>query len=66
MALKIVTITIDEKGDSEFVLDGFAGKGCDAIAKGFEKAVGVAKDGIKHNADFNKPCQTKTQLQARS
>ncbi len=36
MADKIVTIVIDEKGESSIDLEGFQGKGCGDVAKAFQ------------------------------
>lgn len=63
--MKIVTVTIDEKGDADVVLEGFAGKGCAAITEGFVKAHGKSVSGVQHTADYNKPCLTKTKLQQK-
>ena len=38
---KIITVTIDENGDAEIDLAGYNGKGCDAVMKGFNKALGA-------------------------
>lgn len=61
MALKITTITIDEKGDADVNLDGFMGKGCAAITDAFERALGKSVARTK-KAEFNRPCDTKTKL----
>lgn len=60
--MKIVTVTIDEKGNADVDLAGFNGKGCDAIQQGFAKAIGVATVS-GHKPEFNRPCDTKTKLQ---
>jgi hypothetical protein len=38
--MKIITITIDENGDSEIDLAGYKGKGCHAVQEIFKKAAG--------------------------
>jgi hypothetical protein len=63
--VKIITIEIDEKGDSEIDLAGFNGKGCAAIQEGFARAVGTATE-VGHKPEFNKPCKTENKLQQRS
>lgn len=55
MAKKIVTITIDEEGDQTVDLTGYNGKGCDAVADVFGRAVGATTK-VVHKPDFNKPC----------
>ena len=54
MAMQVITVTIDEKGDPSVDLEGFNGKGCAAVVEGFEKAVGKSTSTtIKH--EFNAP-----------
>ena len=52
---KIIVVTIDENGDAEIDLQGFHGRGCDAVMKGFNKALGgeVLTDNSK--PEYNKP-----------
>ena len=52
--MKIITVVIDEKGDSTVDLEGFAGKGCSAIVEAFAKAVGTSTH-IEHKREFNAP-----------
>lgn len=40
---KIITITIDEKGDQTAETGGYQGKGCEAVLKAFAGAVGAAE-----------------------
>jgi hypothetical protein len=54
MALQIITIVIDEKGDSTVDLEGFQGKGCGAIQEAFAKAVGTSTH-VDHKREFNAP-----------
>jgi hypothetical protein len=58
---KIITVTIDEHGDSSVDLEGYHGVGCDAVSKAFTSAIGN-EGTVRHKAERNKPCQTKTQL----
>ena len=37
---KIITVLIDEAGDQSVDLEGYHGKGCSAVQKVFEDAVG--------------------------
>ena len=52
--MKIITIEIDEKGNSTVDLEGFHGKGCAAIQEAFAKAVGTSTH-IEHKREFNAP-----------
>ena len=63
--MKIITVSIDEKGDSTVDLAGFNGVGCDAVQKAFADAIGKSTS-VTHKPEFNKPCNTKTNLTARS
>jgi uncharacterized membrane protein YjdF len=54
MALKIITITIDEAGDQTVDLTGYQGKGCDAVADVFGRAVGATTK-VVHKPEHNKP-----------
>jgi hypothetical protein len=63
--MQIITIEIDDKGDSTVDLAGFNGKGCAAIQEGFARAVGKS-DHVTHKPEFNKPCLTQTKLQQKS
>jgi hypothetical protein len=56
MALKIITLTIDENGDQEARADGYFGKGCDAALKVFGDALGTTTK-VAHKPEFNKPAQ---------
>lgn len=51
---KIITITIDDEGNQEVDLNGYNGKGCDAVADVFGRAVGATTK-VVHKPDFNKP-----------
>jgi len=62
--MKIVTIVIDDEGDSTVDLAGFNGKGCAAIQEGFARAVGKS-DHVTHKPEFNRPCLTQTKLQQK-
>lgn len=59
--MKLITITIDEKGDADVDLTGFHGKGCHAIQEGFEKALGKGVSGFT-KPEYNRPCDTKTKI----
>ena len=50
---RIISITIDENGDQTVDLAGYAGKGCEAVAKAFAAAVGTSVD-IKRKPEWNK------------
>jgi hypothetical protein len=63
--MKIITIEIDEKGDSTVDLEGFMGQGCAAIQEGFARAVGKS-DHVTHKPEFNRPCLTQTKLQQKN
>jgi hypothetical protein len=63
---KEVIFTIDEKANVEVDLDGFKGKGCDAIAKGFAEALGNPLAAIKHKKEYNAPPLTKNKLQQKA
>ena len=52
---KIITVTIDENGDAEIDLQGFHGRGCDAVMKGFNKALGGEITSNATKAEYNKP-----------
>ena len=52
---KIITVTIDENGDTEIDLQGFHGRGCDAVMKGFNKALGGEITSNATKAEYNKP-----------
>lgn len=43
MRSKIVTIEIDEQGNSSLDLDGFTGRGCGDVAKDFQGADAVVE-----------------------
>jgi hypothetical protein len=61
MALKIITITIDEEGDQVVDLTGYHGKGCDAVADVFGRAVGATTQTV-HKPEFNKPALNRNVL----
>ena len=58
---KIITIEIDENGDQTVDLTGYHGKGCDAVAEVFGKAIGQTEK-IVHKTEFNKPAVHKNML----
>ena len=62
--MKIITIEIDDRGDSTVDLAGFQGKGCSAIQEGFARAVGKS-DHVVRKPEFNRPCLTQTKLQQK-
>jgi hypothetical protein len=62
--MQVVTVVIDEKGDSTVDLAGFNGKGCAAIQEGFACAVGKS-DHVTHKPEYNRPCLTQTKLQQK-
>ena len=61
---KIITIEIDENGDSTVDLEGFQGKGCGAIQEAFAKAVGKSTH-IERKREFNAPTLTGNRLQQK-
>ena len=63
--MQIITIEIDDKGESTIDLAGFNGKGCSAIQEGFARAVGTSTEVVR-KPEFNKPCKTENKLQQRS
>jgi transposase len=52
--MKIVTITIDEEGDQTVDLTGYHGKGCDAVADVFGRALGTTTK-VVHKPEHNRP-----------
>lgn len=61
MALKIVTITIDEEGDQKVETAGYQGKGCQAVLDVFARAVGTVTETV-HKPEFTKPALNTNQL----
>jgi len=47
MKSKLVTIEIDEQGNSSIDLEGFQGKGCGDVAKAFQSRDAVTKSHTK-------------------
>lgn len=59
---KIITINIDiATGDQTVDLNGYQGKGCDAVAQAFGNAIGQTVK-VTHKGEFNKPAQHKNTL----
>jgi hypothetical protein len=55
MAMKEITITIDPAtAGVEVDLEGFQGKGCQAVIEGFARAAGTNAN-ITHKREFNAP-----------
>ena len=52
---KIIVVTIDENGDAEIDLQGFHGRGRDAVMKGFNTALGGEILENTNRAEYNKP-----------
>ena len=44
---KLITVLIDENGDQSVDLAGYQGKGCAAVQKAFEDAIGTSTKAIK-------------------
>lgn len=65
MALKIITLTIDEDGNQEAKADGYFGKGCDAALKAFGDALGTTTK-VTHKPEFNKPALNQTHLRGKA
>jgi Protein of unknown function (DUF2997) len=63
--MKFITVTIDTDGNADVNLEGYNGKGCQAVVEGFNKAIG-SKVEVKNKPEFNKPCITTNRLQNRS
>lgn len=61
MALKIVTVTIDEQGNADVDLAGFQGKNCHDVQLAFEKALGKGVSGYL-KSEYHKPCSTTTKI----
>ena len=62
---KEIIVTIDEQGNVEVDLEGFKGKGCEAIAKGFAEAFGQPQAVIEHKKEWAAPPLTKNKLEQR-
>jgi hypothetical protein len=56
---KIITVLIDEAGDQSVDLAGYQGKGCAAVQKAFENAVGKSVKAVK-KSDYFKQAKTNT------
>lgn len=54
---KIITVEIDEHGDSSIDLAGFHGKGCDVLQQAFTSAIGKSVL-VEKKPEYNRPCQT--------
>ena len=61
MALQLVTVKIDQKGEVNVDTEGFHGKGCDAVHAGFAAAHGGVESSVK-KPEFYKPLQEKNKL----
>ena len=59
MAQKTVTIIIDENGNSEIDLEGFAGNGCSKVFEDFRGGDKVKAE--RKKASFYSPAQTEKQ-----
>lgn len=57
MAEKIVTIDIDESGNSSIDLEGFQGKGCADVAKAFQGSDKVVRSEKKREYHAGMPQQ---------
>lgn len=56
MALKEITVTIDPAtAGVEVDLEGFQGKGCQAVIEGFARAAGGNLANIQRKREFNAP-----------
>jgi hypothetical protein len=63
MAMKIVTLTIDDStAETTVETNGFIGKGCEAIVKGIAVALGDDKANITHKREYNAPSLTANRL----
>jgi hypothetical protein len=62
MAQKTVTIIIDENGNSEVDLEGFAGNGCSKVSEDFRGSDKVKTERKKNS--FYSPKQTEDQVRA--
>lgn len=51
---KIVTMTIDEDGNPTIDLEGYHGKGCDAVQQAFGSALGKTTKAVK-KPEYHKP-----------
>jgi len=65
MELKIVSVTIDENGNSIVETDGFRGHGCEAIVKGIAAALGNSGAKINHKSEYSAPSLTQNKLQQK-
>ena len=65
MAEKIVTIEIDESGNSSIDLEGFQGKGCADIAKAFQGGDKVVLSEKKREYHAPKARQVRREQQSR-
>ena len=59
MAEKIVTIEIDESGNSSIDLEGFQGKGCGDVAKAFQSGDKVVRSEKKREYHVQAPLHTR-------
>lgn len=60
MAQKTVTIIIDENGNSEIDLEGFAGNGCSKVFEDFRSGDKVKTE--RKKTSFYNPKQTEDQI----
>ena len=63
MAMKIVTLTIDDiTAESTVETSGFQGRGCETIVKGIAAALGDTTSTISHTREYNAPTLTSNRL----
>ena len=65
MAEKVVTIEIDESGNSSIDLEGFQGKGCADVAKGFQGGDEVVRSEKKREYHVSQSLHTCREQQGR-
>ena len=65
MAEKIVTIEIDESGNSSIDLEGFQGKGCADVAKAFQGGDKVFRSEKKREYHLAESVQVRREQQGR-
>ena len=66
MRWKIVTIEIDEQGNSSLDLDGFAGRGCGDVAKDFQGPDAVVEVRTKRDYYVAQPARMNLKQESRS
>lgn len=65
MAEKIVTIEIDESGNSSIDLEGFQGKGCADVAKAFQCGDKVVRSEKKREYNVSEYSNVRREQQGR-